>query len=120
MAKKVWEGEMMDGEKIMTDEEVRELEQWSAKLVGRKADANWHPTDPNNQTWMVVDKMKELGWECVFFYIVRRKTAAKFVMREALEEFLKIITISEWVSDLNPRLAILRAAKEAWELREGK
>lgn len=98
------------------DKEIQELRDWSARKMGWvdvKANFKvfynqWLPDRPESgQIWMLVERMRELGW-----YFVIGNQGSRCRSRGYIAEFWNPVTTTvKRIFDDNPCLAILKAAK---------
>ena len=136
----------------MTQEEIPELKNWSAEFMEFRVEPYkrqipgisppvydegfeywsktegqiyWHPDTDLNQTFQVVERMRELGWLVRFGNVVFQAIGNNPDKIEYFAEFYEIWSLriedpDDWPSyqDINPALAILKAAK-ATEIKVG-
>lgn len=121
---------------MSTDEqELQEIRDWAARKMGWTLNqpdfedewdhsswlmhgkewiprSGWLPDTDLNQAFMLVEKVRELGWELWLIKTIGKKTAAIFCKYETREEAHLILdNVHDWVWELNPALAILNAAR---------
>lgn len=75
---------------------------------------SWHPDEDANQAFMVVGKMRELGWKFKLHGFMEYYTAIIWRDNDAVFSGIAAPKIAE-VSDDNPCLAIMRACYAAVE-----
>ncbi len=101
----------------MTNKELQELRDWSARKMGWDINCeigpilktNWQPDNPSTgQIWMLVKEMQELGWRlhlCNPGMMYPETASAGFSLIE------KYTMPQRYYKDTNPCLAILKAAR---------
>jgi len=85
---------------------------------GKYIQQEWRPDEDLNQTKMIWERMRGLGWELWLIETIGGKTAATFCKYETRDEAHLILdNVHDWIWDFAPQHAIIKAAILAYEMQ---